>query len=273
LADGRSVVIKAHQPHRSEGFLNEIVRLQSLVADKAGFAAKVIAAPLPLGRGLAIVEEYRAVGAARESHEPEVRRLLVRGLYNIVRVCDPFVSTTPLPELMRPGPGALWPTPHGKLFDFEATARGAEWIDEIAVLARSRMNPSGKRVIGHCDWRQEHVRFGGDEIVVAYDWDALVCDFEPILVGTTAHAFCADWSQPNRKQAPTLEEARAFKQEYELLRGSSFSRDEIQLFAAFFAYACAYTARCGHAIGADERDKPGSFQHLIWQERERLLDV
>jgi hypothetical protein len=54
-------------------------------------------------------------------------------------------------------------------------------------------------------------------------------------------------------------------------RGALFSVAERQLCGAAFAYSCAYTARCGHALGNDERCKKGTFQHLLWHEREALL--
>jgi hypothetical protein len=72
-------------------------------------------------------------------------------------------------------------------------------------------------------------------------------------------------------QAPTLAEARAFMSEYEAARESPFSAAERRLCAAAFAYSCAYTARCGHALGKDERDRVGTFAHLVWTERENLL--
>ena len=169
--------------------------------------------------------------------------------------------------------GALWPTPHSKLFDFAATSRGAEWIDEIAALARRRMTPAGRRVIGHGDWRQEHVRFVGDDPVVAFDWDSLCCGYEPALLGAVAHGFRADWSVAGRRQAPTLDEARAFKRDYEAARGQDFSAEERRLCGDSFAYACAYTARCGHAGGGDAREQPGTFQNLLWSERANLLDL
>src|SRR4051812_45722401 len=55
LEDGRSVVIKVHQPERSFAFLAEIVRIQSYLAERRLFATKVLAGPLPLSHGLAVV--------------------------------------------------------------------------------------------------------------------------------------------------------------------------------------------------------------------------
>jgi len=92
-------------------------------------------------------------------------------------------------------------------------------------------------------------------------------------MGTVTHGFCADWSCTDHRQAPTLDEARAFVRDYEEARGKMFSTDERHLCGACFAYACAYTARCGHASGKDEREMSGTFQHLVWNERISLLDL
>jgi hypothetical protein len=167
----------------------------------------------------------------------------------------------------------LWPTAHSKLFDFAATAPGAEWIDEVAALARQRLSPAGRRVIGHGDWRQEHVRFVGTEPAAAFDWDSPCCHDEPALLGIAAHGICADWSIERRRQAPTLAEARALITEFETARGTPFTADERRLCGGAFTYACAYTARRGHTGGADERHIPGTFEHLVWTERANLLEL
>jgi hypothetical protein len=220
------------------------------------------------------VEQFCSTGVTADAHDAGVRRALAGGLFRVVKACDVFVSSTSLePALVAPSGAALWPKPHSKLFDFAATAAGAEWIDEVAALARQRMTPAGRRVIGHGDWRQEHVRFVGSDPVLAFDWDSLCCQPEPALIGVNAHGFCADWSRADRAQAPTVPEARSFKRDYEDARGMKLSPDENRLCGAAFAYACAYTARCGQALGADERAIPGTFQHLVWNERQRLLDL
>jgi hypothetical protein len=274
LEDGRSVVIKAHQPDRSREFLAEIVRLQSYLTERRIFATKVIAGPLPIGRGWAVVEEFADVGSRADAHRPEIRSALAAGLHAIIRACDPFVETTSLgPSLLASSGDALWPTPHSKLFDFAATAKGAEWIDEVAARARERMNPVGKSVIGHGDWRAEHVRFLDSMPVVAFDWDSLCREREPALIGAVAHGFCADWSKGDNRQAPSLDEMRIFIRDYERARGKMFSAEEQRLCVACLAFASAYTARCSHAVGGDERETPGTFQHLVWSERVSFFDV
>jgi hypothetical protein len=273
LEDGRAVVVKAHQPERSREWLSEIVRIQCHLWCCGTFAPEVLAGPISLGRGWAIIERFVETGATADAHDRRIRGALARSLHSIVASCAPLVATTSLGSPFRAPAGTLWPTPHSKLFDFAATAPGAEWIDEVAVLARQRLSPAGRRVIGHGDWRQEHVRFVGMEPVAAFDWDSLCCHDEPALLGIAAHGFCADWSTERRRQAPALAEARAFVTEFETARGTPFTADERRLCGEAFAYACAYTARCGHAGGADERHIPGTFEHLMWTERANLLEL
>jgi hypothetical protein len=274
LEDGRSIVIKAHQPDRSREFLTEVVRVQSYLWQRRVFATEVIAGPLPIGRGHAVVEAFADIGSKADAHRPEIRGALAAGLHTIVQACDPLVDSTSLgPGVLGSAGNALWPTPHRKLFDFAATAKGAEWIDEVAARARERMNPVGISVIGHSDWRAEHVRFLGNTPVVAFDWDSLCREREPALIGAVAHGFCADWSQGDNRQAPNLDEARAFVRDYEDARGKAFSAEERRLCGACLAYASAYTARCGHAASGDERETPGTFQHLVWSKRDSLFDM
>lgn len=274
LEDERRIVIKAHQPDRTTDFLAEIGRIQSHLADRGMFAPRLLAGPLALGRGHAMVESFIDIGATADAHRPEIRRALARGLRSIVATCASLVASTSLgPGLLPWPPAQLWPKPHSRLFDFEATALGAEWIDEIAARARRTMMPAGVRVISHIDWRQEHVRFVGEQPVAAFDWDSLCCDLEPALLGCVAHAFCADWSRDDRAQAPTLQEALAFVSDYEAARGCAFTADERRLSNACLVYACAYSARCGHAPGHDHRSKEGTFQHFLWTHGAHLLQV
>jgi hypothetical protein len=273
LHDGRRIVVKAHQPDWSRTRLEEIVRLQKHLASRGGWAPPVLAGPSPLGRGLAIAEAYVDRGAPPDAHQPEIRRALATSLRALVEELEPFVGASVLPAqlLCSLPPGELWPTPHSRLFDFEATRAGAEDIDELAAEARVRMTTAGRIVLGHGDWRAEHVRFQATEPVVAFDWDSLCKESEPALIGFTAHAFCADWSRRDHIQAPTFDAARSFVADYETARGYPFEGDERLLCGASFAYSVAYTARCGHALGRDERRQPGTFQHLIATHGRRLL--
>jgi hypothetical protein len=272
LDDGRRVVIKAHQPQRPPQLLAEIARIQNHLAERGLFAPKVVAGPLALGHGHAMVEPFIDVGATANARRPEVCRALAYGLRSIITACEMLVASTSLgPGLLSAREAPLWPIPHSKLFDFAATSPGAEWIDEIAVRAREQMRPAGVYVIGHNDWREEHVRFLEGDPVWAFDWDSLCRDLEPALIGSVAHGFTADFSRGDQRQAPTPKEALGFISDYEEARHARFSAEERRLAHASLVYACAYTARCGHALGRDEREVTGTFQHLLWTEGATLL--
>lgn len=275
LADGRRVVIKAHQPDWSVEQLCAVVTLQRHVASTCGLAPDVLAGPSPLGNGLAVVENFVDRGSPRDAHDPLIRARLAHGLNTSIRSLESFSPSVELrPHALASVPSnALWPTPHSKLFDFESTQRGAEYIDRIAHEARERVQPVGRTVMCHGDWRAEHVRFEGDELVLAFDWDSLCSVAEPWILGTTAHMFCADWSRDDIAQAPTLAEARTFVADYEAARGKAFTREERRACGAAFAYSVAYTARCGHSAGVDIRSEPGNHQYLIATEGLRMLDL
>jgi hypothetical protein len=265
LDDGRRVALKAHQSTRPEALLREVVRVQSVVSRQVGLAPAVLAGPFAFGNGLAVFEEYVDAGIWADPHEASTRRELARSLHSILAALLPIAADCTLPGHLLPSPvdGPLWPTPHSKLFDFNATQAGAEDIDDVARAAHARTRPVGRIAVAHGDWRAEHVRFQNGVAVAAYDWDSLCKLSEPALIGFTAHAFCADWSRANHVQAPTVAEARAFVRDYEVARGQPFEREESALCSACFAYSVAYTARCGHALGVDQRQLPGTFQHLI----------
>jgi hypothetical protein len=133
------------------------------------------------------------------------------------------------------------------------------------------MAPAGHLVLGHGDWRAEHLHFEGTKPIVAFDWDNPCKEPEPALIGHTAHAFCADWNRRNHVQAPTSDEARAFIADYEAARGRPFDSAERRLCGAAFAYAVAYSARCWHALGHGDRHQIGNFQHLVATYGEGLI--
>ncbi|MFL5912969.1 MAG: hypothetical protein ACJ768_20680 [Gaiellaceae bacterium] len=202
----------------------------------------------PLGvRGRGTLEEWRDDGAHRDAHEPDVRRALARLLVRLVTVARAVRPSADLPPFFpRPG-GPLWPEPHNVLFDFEATAAGAEWIDEIARVARERRDTGGSAVvIGHHDWTAKHVRFAGIKATAVYDLDSMSIDFEPVFVGTAAAHFTYDV-----EPLPTADEAFQFIADYERARSSPFTRQEQATAWAAAVYGRAYTTRCWHALDGD----------------------
>jgi hypothetical protein len=158
------------------------------------------------GRGWhAVVEELLDRGVRACAHDAPIRGALARALARMVELCRGFRALPGLrPSLLAsPAGGELWPEPHDRRFDFARTAAGAAWIDALAARAHMRLAASsGEIVVAHSDWRAEHVRFEGEEIVAAYDWQSLAVGREPALVGAAAHAFSAAGAYPKLAGSP-----------------------------------------------------------------------
>lgn len=238
LADGRRVVAKAHRPNVPLAYLEASTAVQRTLADAGLPVPRPLAAPQRFGHGHATIEELLDVGERRDGHDPAVRTAMARLLARVVECAPPVdgLGTGTLGERAE-----LWPEPHSKLFDFEATRDGTEWIDEFASRARSL--PVGDPVVGHGDWSVKHFRFVGDEVSAVYDWDSLVYADEPRIVGQAAATYTATWYLPVTVLA-TPDEARAFVAEYEEARGRGFTPTERRRLAHTAAYVVAYGARC-----------------------------
>lgn len=261
LADGRRIVVKVHARRVAERFLRGVQRVQEELA-RGGFPAPApVAAPVAVGTGLATAETLLDRGERADPRNPEVRRAMAAGLAGLVARCRSLPVQDDLRlNAMRVDPGRLWPVPHDPRFDFEATAAGAEWIDGRAAEARRVLAAAGgKPVIGHADWRAEHLRFDRDRICAVFDWDSLAVLPEPVLAGSAAHGFTADWELEDRRQLPSLEEALAFVADYEIARGRPFTVEERSAARASLVYTMAYTARCEHADGDDRQAEARAF--------------
>ena len=155
---------------------------------------------------------------------------------------------------------------HSKLFDFEATTAGAEWIDEIASKMQAiKLQGAGQLVLGHADWSVKHFRYIDEQVRVIYDWDSLVLEKEPVIVGHASINFTYNefFDGP---RFPTEEESQAFIADYEVARGKPFTPDEQQTLQAAKIASLAYGARCEHALNPNETTYPvGSCRFLLAQ--------
>jgi hypothetical protein len=246
LRDGSRIALKVHVGREGPQYLEAVQRVQKHLWER-GFPC-----PRPLGaRERVTLEEWREEGEYRDAHEPEVRRVIAGQLAELFRLTGELPPPPGLEPFFAPPDSPLWPIPHNVLFDFEGTAKGAEWIDEIAGAAKPlRDSRVGRLVIGHGDWTVKHFRFDGLRPTVIYDWDSLNTDFESVFVGNAAATFTYTEHLPVSVW-PTLEEAKAFLDEYEDLRAEAFTREERAAAHAAAVYSRAYSARCTHAVGKD----------------------
>src|SRR5262249_41600622 len=207
---------------------------------------------------------------------------MATALARLVELCRPLEPTGLEPGSAKPE-GRLWPEPHDARFDFDATTPGAEWIDDLAINARSHLG-RGPTVIGHRDWRAENMRFDAGRVVAVYDWDSLGALPEPELVGNAAHYFTSDFRVEHRRQIPSLDDALAFLADYEEARGSPFSEEQTRVVRASIVNAMAYTARCEHSdaltdygrrqaptMPSSQRIPDGSARAFLKQHADQLL--
>jgi hypothetical protein len=285
LTDGRRVVVKVHGPRTSARFLEAMQTVQHALAG-AGFPAPApLAPPQPLDAGIAVAETLLDTGERADGHDPAVRRAMARELARLVALCRGLGDLDGLHDnAMATDPADLWPRPHDDRFDFAATTPGAEWIDAIARRARAaRDRDAGDVVVGHTDWRVQHLRFADGELTAVYDWDSLALQREPVLAGGVAHLFVADWDV-GEARFPTLDEALGFIADYEAGRGAAFDAEQGAVARAALLYAMAYTARCEHSdaltdFGTHAADlthahdpaPPGSARAFVAAHAETLL--
>jgi hypothetical protein len=269
LGDGRGrVVVKLQPEPTSFAHLRAATEVQRALALEGFPAPRPLAGPVALGLGHATIEEFLDGGGPADAYRPEIRSALAAGLATLIARCAPFADRRDLAvgQFARER-DALFPVPHSPLFDFEATAEGAEWIDAHARRARAVLDePAAERpVVGHDDWRVEHVRFDGDRIVAVYDWASLKAMPETSFVGSAAHAYRVDWTTPDPR-VPDRDDALAFVADYEVARGRAFTSEQRRRIDAYWLYAVAYNARCEHSLhGTDVDPVPHGF-------RDRLAD-
>lgn len=272
LVDGRRVVVKVHQPSCSLDFLQAVVRVQRyLIKNGYPCTKPLLNNPRPLAHGIATTEEFDDEGVYHEADDPSIRRSMAQmlaWLHHLTRTPEAIPQLQPAALDRRLSAGVIWGKPHSQLFNFEATAAGAEWIDEIAQQAQeSKLRGAGQFVLGHIDWGVKHFRYVGERIRVIYDWDSLAFEKEPILVGQASVYFTYTefFGEP---RLPTDEEACAFVAEYEAARGKPFTPEEHQTLKAAKIYGLAYGARCEHALNPGEATYPeGSCRSLLAQYR------
>jgi len=279
LDDGTRVVLKA-RPAQSTNpdlpldarSLECIARVQSFLAERAYPAPRPLVPPAPLGQGLATIETHLADGDPADAHEPRVRGVIVRELHRQIALLRDFEdSDRSLLRHFAPPDGRLFPQPHSKLFDIDATKDEAGWIEDLArrsrTLAESVASPA---LLAHCDFRAEHLRFDGDRVVATYDWDSVALRSEVAVVGVTAQGFTADWSQDDLRRTPTEDEIVAFIDEYSRARELPLSGDEHRAARAWAVYWVAYGARI--SIRPGEVDWPhDSWAGLLRTSGEDLL--
>lgn len=271
LQDGRRAFLKAWSAADSGEKLDAIHTVQHALAEQGFPAPRVWVRPAPFMLGRASVMDWMDRGVQRDAGDPALRRAMASLLARMVALAEPFVD---LPGLPRHGysQGRTWEGTHNALFDFGATAAGAEWIDRIAVAsARAALSGEGRRVLGHRDWRVQNMRFHGGQVSAVFDWDSLTVAREPEIVAMAAATFTRTDEIPVERSLPTPAQMAAFIQDYEEAAGRRFSAGEWRTAGASATHLLAYTARCEHCYGP--RPEPDSAQSILREHAMETADV
>ncbi|HET9731303.1 MAG TPA: hypothetical protein VFP54_01400 [Acidimicrobiales bacterium] len=246
LGDGRAVVIKAYQPRWGRAFLEAVVRVQGHIADGGFPCGRPLCGPAPIGAGLATAETM-----VEDPGQPPITADMLAvsagGLARVVALCADADGSGLSPHPLDAPSGALYPEPHSPIFDFQATAAGAGWIDDLAVAARDqRGRLAGTLVVAHTDWSARNVRLRPEGVVAAFDWDSLSLVAETTAVGNAA----ATWSAGEHavETAPSAAEVAAYTRAYQAARGRAFTAGEWDAVGAAALWVLAYTARCEHSL-------------------------
>jgi Ser/Thr protein kinase RdoA (MazF antagonist) len=256
LDDGRAVVVKAHRPAVTLAFLEAIGRVQRALADHGVPAPQPLTEPVPYGSAHLTAETLLAGDAHADGHDPVVRRAIAEGLAGFVRTGRALglERALAMPHPMAVPAGALYPEPHSLRFDFDATAAGCEWIDDLARRARNMLAavPAGPELLVHGDWRIENVAVEDGAVVAIYDWDSVCVQPEVATVATSVWSYCVDWTRPVGEHFPSNDEMRGFLADHEAARGAPFDARERTFLAARIVHALAYGARCERAVAWPE---------------------
>ena len=263
LPGGAEVFVKVWPGTVDATALAAQVEVQAVMASRGFPAPAVLMGLSALGPGWAVGMAYDRGGVATDVRHPGIRRLMARGLARFVSEADVCRSVGGLPRRTLPVEGVIWPRPHSVLFDFEATARGAEWIDEKARPALATMRSAESRaVVGHHDWSAKNMRMGPDGIAVLYDWDSVFLDRQTFTLGYAAAHFPVTWDL-DVPETPAVGDVESFVREYEEARGATFTRPDLAEIAASATYARAYKARCEHALDPDGARWRGSSRESL----------
>ena len=187
--------------------------------ERTGFPCpKPIAGPVRLLGAHALIESY-VPDPGQEAPNAAMLAGAAWGLAGQIERCRGLVLDGLSPHPMDGEHDVSYPIRHSPVFDFKATAPGAEWIDALARVAKeARDGHGGPLVVADCDWSLRNVRVTqrGASVLPPTGLGQPVADLEVVAVGQAA----ATWSAVDGSQiAPDIREVAAFVDHDEAARG------------------------------------------------------
>ena len=125
----------------------------------------------------------------------------------------------------------LWPDldEHGQDLNLVG---GPEWVDDIARRVRERLTSAPGRVcIGHGDWESQNIRWTGGDPLVVHDWDSVIAQPEPAIVGLAAAMWPRDEGPDGEGSdvvTASIAQTADFITSYQVQAGRDWDRWEIR---------------------------------------------
>ena len=243
LADGREVVVRVRPPAQRTAGCTEVQRRLF----QSGYPCpQPLAGPAPFGENEANAEGYVPGGVMLpdSGRGAEPFAVALAQLVDLAPAPGEVPSLAPAPPWTAwdHGEGGLWPWPEDEDIDLNQVD-GPAWADATARAARQRLQEGqDQTVIGHGDWMTGNLRWEGNRLLVAYDWDSLIADGEAVIAGLAA----AIYLYP---ALATVTETRDFLAAYTAARGRQFRAGELQRSWAAGAWTRAFDAKKQYAAG------------------------
>jgi hypothetical protein len=268
LENGQLMVLKVFQTRWEASFLVAVQAVQKTLAVQGFPCPEPVLSPTPLsGAATALVtaETVLADPGMRPLSGAQDRAASAQGLATQIACCPPGRFPALASHPLATTADRLYPQPHSPLFDFQATAAGAEWIDRFALRAKnSRDADRSSPVAAHMDWSARNLRIHHNQVVAVYDWDSVALATESAAVGQAAITWSVT-SEPGGSTFPDVEEVAKFVCDYEQATGRKLSSLQWKAAGASAAWLLAYTARCEHALktaGIGRPDQSGATRRL-----------
>jgi hypothetical protein len=245
LADDREVVLKVRPA---------APRLAGCLAVQQQVAAAGFPCPSPLAGlldldGYAVTVEQFVPGGTAHPETGRVAAPFADALARLVELalrCAPDALAGPAPwnNWHHEGPG-LWPAADDLTVDLNRVEAPA-WVDHAAAAARDRLcGYDAPLIVTHGDWYAGNLRWRGDELLVAHDWDSVITDTEAAAVGFAAAAYPAE----GPGEESTVAETEEFLDAYAKARGEDLMGEELEAAWAAGVWLRAFDAKKQAARG------------------------
>lgn len=225
LADGSRVVIKARPADP---------RFAGCVAVQAHLARGGFPCPVPVTSptqvdGLTVTAETLVPGGSQLAAEGGAARFAALLAVLVSSAPGPgsvpaLVPSPPWTAWDHRGPG-LWPDrdDHGPDLN---DSPGPAWVDDDARRVRERLNVgAAPACIGHGDWESQNIRWTGNQPLAVHDWDSVIAQPEPAIVGLAAAVWPAAGAPGG---AATVAQSQEFITCYQQAAGRQWTRGEVQ---------------------------------------------